>query len=61
MIVTGQLAEMETLEESFLTSCHLDTLQRWVFADRQPVAALGDTLRIKLELILTGVSARRHP
>lgn len=39
-----------------LTSCYLDTLQRWVFADGQSNAALVDTLHVKLELILTGLS-----
>jgi AcrR family transcriptional regulator len=89
VIVTGQLAEMETLEESFpvfdalqdsvafgqeagefgdhvpaetvaevLTSCYMDTLQRWVFSREQPVATLGDTLRVKLDLILDGLSVR---
>jgi len=89
VIVTGRLAEMETLEESFpvfealqnsvalgqnsgefgdhvpaetvaevLTSCYMDTLQRWVFADGQPAEALGDTLRVKLDLILDGLSVR---
>ena len=90
VIVTGRLAEMETLEESFpvfdalqnsvalgqdagefgdhvsaetvaevLTSCYMDTLQRWIFSDQQPVAALGDTLRVKLDLVLDGLSGAR--
>ncbi|MEV0473925.1 TetR/AcrR family transcriptional regulator [Streptomyces prunicolor] len=89
VIVTGQLAEMAALEESFpvfdalqdsvtfgqetrefgdhvpaetvaevLTSCYTDTLQRWIFSGEQHVAGLGETLHVKLDLILDGVSRR---
>lgn len=37
-----------------LTGCYVDTLQRWVFSDQAAAAPLGDSLRVKLELILDG-------
>lgn len=39
-----------------LTSCYTDTVQRWVFADEASAPALADSLRVKLELILTGLN-----
>jgi AcrR family transcriptional regulator len=37
-----------------LTGCYTDTVQRWIFAGEP--AALADSLRVKLELILTGLT-----
>jgi AcrR family transcriptional regulator len=47
-------APAETVAE-VLTSCYLDTLQRWVFTDQSSSFDLADNLRVKLDLILNGL------
>jgi AcrR family transcriptional regulator len=41
-----------------LTSSYLDALQRWVFTDESSSLDLADDLRVKLDLILSGLRVR---
>jgi AcrR family transcriptional regulator len=43
-----------------LTGCYADTLQRWVFAGEATAIDLGDTLRVKLDLILDGIASSQR-